>query len=49
MIEYTVCKIHGKQKAIGNYKECEICLEEYKQEQISMMEAEEFYGETLCN
>lgn len=41
MPKYTVCKFHGKQKAIGNYDECEQCLIDYKKEQMEKIDKEE--------
>jgi len=36
--EYTYCKYHGKQRAVGNWEECEMCLLENKEEQIKELE-----------
>ena len=38
--EHVYCAYHGKQKAIGNYAECEQCLIDDKNEQMARLEVE---------
>lgn len=38
--EHVCCAYHGKQKAIGNYAECEQCLIDDKNEQMARLEVE---------